>query len=69
MIWEWNFQPLTSKGHSLDTCAGPVLESVVPTSLSQLSVGRSQLQIPVKQLGYVRLGWDAIKERKREKTK
>ena len=30
------FGSLMSKGHSLDNCTGPVLGSVVPTSLSQL---------------------------------
>ena len=37
-----------SKGHSSDTCASPVLGSVVPTSLSPLELDKSQLQVPGK---------------------
>ena len=44
------FSPLTSKGHSMDTCPNSVLGSVVPTNLSRLELDRSQLPIPGKQL-------------------
>ena len=43
------FGPLTLKVHSSDTCTGPVLGSVVPTSLSQLELNESWLQAPEKQ--------------------
>lgn len=51
-----------SKGHSLDTRASPILGPAFPTSLSQLVLGRSWLQISIKQLGCVELQGDAIKE-------
>ena len=37
------FSLLMSKGHSLDTWAGPVWGLVVPTTLDQLELDKSQL--------------------------
>lgn len=52
---------LMSKGHPLG--------SVVPTSLSWLPLGKSLLQVTVKQPGYVKLGTYTIRERKERKKK
>lgn len=56
---------LMSKGHPCRSALG----SVVPTSLSWLPLGKSLLQVTVKQPGYVKLGTYTIRERKERKKK
>lgn len=64
-----NFWPLHATRPFLGHLSGPLLGSVVPTSLSRLVLSRSWPQVPVKQLGCMKLGRCAIRGEEGKKKK